>query len=138
MPAFSPGGGAAAAVERGTVSPTSEPCARRCGRRWASSSTVGNVELERLLADDRAAFSFSQPEYPFRFERLDAVLNEALPPALDPRQTRAANDLGALLIPAAVRFGGGEGAVSDRLPTAAPLAFAILDRARAGGDCLRS
>ena len=26
--------------------------------------------------------------------------------------------------------------MSDRLPTAAPLAFAILDRARAGGDCL--
>ena len=137
MPALSPGGGAAAAVERGTV--LTDLGAMREALRAAMGELFDRrqrVELERLLADDRAAFSFSQPEYPFRFERLDAVLNAALPPALDPRQTRAANDLGALLILAAARFGGGEGAVSDRLPTAAPLAFAILDRARAGGDCL--
>ena len=57
------------------------------------------------------------------------MLDSALPPTLDTQQTRAASDLGALLVLAAVRFG-------DKLPTAAQLAFAILDRARAGGACL--
>ena len=137
LPVFSPGGATAAAVERGLMS--SDLGAMRDALRAAMGELFDRrqrAELERLLADGRAAFGFSEPEYPFRYERLDPVLNAALPPELDPRQTRAANDLGALLILAAVRFGGGEGSVSDRLPTAAPLAFAILDRARAGGDCL--
>ena len=137
VPAFTPGGPTAAAVAQGAV--LTDPGAMRAALRAAMGKLFDRrqrAELERLLADGRAAFAFSQPEYPFRFERLDAVLNAALPSALDPRQTQAANDLGALLTLAAARFGGGDGAASDPLPTAAPLAFAILDRARAGGDCL--
>ena len=135
VPAFSPAGAAVAAAARGTV--LADLGTMREALRGAMSELFDRrqrAELERLLTDRRA--SFALVEYPFRFRRLDAVLNAALPPTLDPRQTRAANDLGALLILAAARFGGGEGAVADRLPTAAALAFAILDRARTGRACL--
>ena len=63
------------------------------------------------------------------------MLNEALPrrstrDRRGPRTTSARCSSWPPFASAAART------ASDRLPTAAPLAFAILDRARAGGDCL--
>jgi tetratricopeptide (TPR) repeat protein len=78
--------------------------------------------LDRLLVDKSAALHATEPTYPFRFPRLDAALGR-----LDERKTGAANDLGALLVVAAARF--------DALPTAAPLAYAVLDRVRSRGGC---
>jgi hypothetical protein len=90
--------------------------------------------LEALLVDPNAAISMTEPRYPFRYPRLERVLDAALPRRLDARQTRLASDLGALLVLAAARFGNNDAV--NRLPTAAPLAYALLDRARAGGACL--
>lgn len=137
LPAFSPGGVAAATVARGRV--LTDLQAMRDALGAAMDELLDRRQraaLERLLVDHNAAFGFSEPPYPFRFPRLDAVLDTALPAVLDPGQARAANDLGALLVLAAARFGDSDESVAARLPTAAPLAFAILDRARSGGACL--
>jgi tetratricopeptide (TPR) repeat protein len=130
LPLFTPGGVAAATVARGTV--LTDLQAMHVALRAAMDELFDprqRTALEQLLPDSTATLSFTEPPYPFRFERLAAVLDTALPAALDQRQTRAANDLGALLVLAAAHFG-------DELPTAAPLGYAILDRARSGGACL--
>ena len=136
VPVFTPGGATAATVARGTV--LTNVGAMHEALREAMDELFDSrqrAELERLLADDRAALTSALPPYPFRIPQLEIVLDAALPAVLDARQARAANDLGALLVLAAARFGSNE-SIDNRLVTAAPLAFAILDRARTGGACL--
>ncbi len=67
--------------------------------------------------------------YPFRYPPIERVLAGT---DVDPR---TANDLAALLILATARQGGSDNVLSD-FPYAGAIAFAILDRARAHGDCL--
>ncbi len=135
LPAFTPGGPVAGAVGRGRIL-TDLPSMRRA-LRAAMAGLFDRREraaLEALLGDQNAAISMTEPRYPFRYPRLERVLDAALPRRLDARQMRLASDLGALLVLAAARFGNNDAV--NRLPTAAPLAYALLDRARAGGACL--
>jgi hypothetical protein len=132
LPAFTEGGAVAATVERGAV--LTSAAAMRSEVRAAAAALVDRPEaLEALAADAGAAVSPYEPAYPFRFERLDRVLDDVLPRRLDARQAEAANDLAALLVLAAARFRGFEVPAFAGAP---PLAYALLDRARAGGGCL--
>ncbi len=65
------------------------------------------------------------PPYPYRYRSLERVLR-TLPDRLSARQVALATALGAQLA---------VGATSDHRPNDAPIAFALLDRARAGGAC---
>jgi tetratricopeptide (TPR) repeat protein len=78
---------------------------------------------------ERAALESLLDDQPFLPPPPDRVLDSALSAPLDESTTAAANDLGALLVLAAARF-------PNRLPNAAPLALAVLTRARAGDACL--
>ncbi len=85
---------------------------------------TADVNLDASNSIDAA-----QVSYPFRYPRIDRVLAGA---QFDPA---AANNAAALLILATAREGGWE-TISGDFQHAAKVAFAILDRARAGGDCL--
>ncbi|HET9737901.1 MAG TPA: tetratricopeptide repeat protein [Solirubrobacteraceae bacterium] len=65
------------------------------------------------------------PPYPYRYRSLERLLR-ALPDRLSSRQVGLATALGAQLAVAAASGGR---------PNDAPVAFALLDRARAGGAC---
>jgi cellulose synthase operon protein C len=67
--------------------------------------------------------------YPFRYPPIDRLLDGV---AIDPR---TGNDVAALLILAAAP-GGASDAIDFEFPNAPEVAFALLDSARAGGDCL--
>jgi len=41
--------------------------------------TRQRAAIETLLADDRAAFSFTEPGYPFHYARIDTVFDAACP-----------------------------------------------------------
>jgi tetratricopeptide (TPR) repeat protein len=118
VPAFTPGGQVAAAVERGKL--LTDFGAMRGTLRSAMGEVFDRREqaaLESQLYDDTP---FPPP---------DRVLGSALSAPLDEPTTAAANDLGALLVLAAARF-------PDEVPNAASLAYAVLARARAGDACL--
>lgn len=71
-------------------------------------------------------------ETPLRFPAVERILQRRLAGALDPRTTAAANDLGALLIDA-VTMPEADNSYGGAFPQAGEVAFAVLDRARAGG-----
>jgi Flp pilus assembly protein TadD len=73
-------------------------------------------------------------EMPLRFPAVERILRRRLAGALDPQATAGANDLGALLIDAATMPEAG-GSYGGAFPQAGEVAFAVLDRARAGGAC---
>ena len=130
VPAFTPGGEVAAAVARGRL--LTDLPTMRSALDNATGELLhrrGSVALDSLLPNGGPQPSFTEPPYPYRFPEFDRVLDPALRAPLDERTSAAANDLGALLVLAAARF-------PDALPNAAPLAFAVLDRARAGDACL--
>ncbi|HEX2084180.1 MAG TPA: hypothetical protein VHF89_00730 [Solirubrobacteraceae bacterium] len=110
---------------------------RRDARRLADA-LLGERGGRRLLALTRApsASAFLPAEddrYPPPIPELEALLDRALPRALDPERTATANDLGAMLIHASV--GRREGAARPGLPRGARVAYAVLDRARHGRAC---
>ena len=119
VPAFTPGGQVAAAVERGKL------LTDFGAMRGTLRSAMGEVFDRR----ERAAFESLLDDNPFGASPPDRVLDSALSAPLDEPTTAAANDLGALLVLAAARF-------PDRVPNAAPLAYAVLGRARSGDACL--
>ena len=119
VPAFTPGGQVAAAVERGKL--LTDFAVMR--------STLRSAMGELFDRRERAAFESQLDDDAFGAPPPDRVLDSALSAPLDEPTTAAANDLGALLVLAAARF-------PDRVPNAAPLAYAVLDRARAGDACL--
>ena len=89
--------------------------------RASAVALLGARGAQRLLAQiDTPRFRFAQDRtaYPYRYPGVDAVL-AALPARLSRAQVAAATDLGARLM----------------LLRSGPAAFAVLDRARAGGDC---
>jgi tetratricopeptide (TPR) repeat protein len=89
--------------------------------RAAAVALLGERGAQRLLAEiDAPDFRFAADRraYPYRYPGLDSVL-AALPARLSVAQVVAATDLGARLT--LLRRGAA--------------AFAVLDRARAGGDC---
>ena len=81
--------------------------------RGGAEATIGSV----YRADAR---------YPYEYEHLDDFLDRALPDALSKDDARAMNDAAALLILVAG---------AEKYEPAAPTAFALLRRAREGGDC---
>ncbi|MBI5106901.1 MAG: hypothetical protein HZB46_18295, partial [Solirubrobacterales bacterium] len=93
-------------------------------------------ELARLMGSrertvggpaDVVGFTYGEvPPYPYRYRSLERILG-ALPGRPSAGQVQAATALGAQLLVGAAR--------SDRHPNDAPIAFALLDRARAGGAC---
>ena len=116
--------------------------ASRSGMRRAVSKALNDAfdpftaeELLRIARTTDFEFFAGEPinadeiTYPFRYSRIDPLL-EGLD--LDPVK---AGDAAALLIIAAAQ-GGGEDVFEGDFPQAPQVAFAILDRARAGGDCL--
>ena len=68
-------------------------------------------------------------EYPFRYPDVDPVVDAALPGELAPEQVTAVNDAAAALIL-------GTAYARDLLPNGAAVAYALLDRARSGDECL--
>jgi len=79
--------------------------------------------------------AISEPVYPFRYPRLAPILSH-WPTRPTPTQIAQANDLGALLTVAAARFPIGRDVRNPGpFPSAAAVAYALLDRARAGGAC---
>ena len=95
------------------------------GVEGAAVGLLGEARARRLLRIVRMGTSGDplRGRYPYHYRPLDRVL----PVAFGPGQVAAATDLGAKLI------------LLDRVPSgrtwAAPAAFAVLDRARAGGAC---
>ncbi len=91
----------------------------------AAIRLLGETRARRLLRIVRTGTSGDplRGRYPYHYPPLDRVL----PAAFAPGQVAAATDLGGKLI------------LLDRAPSghtwAAPAAFAVLDRARAGGAC---
>jgi tetratricopeptide (TPR) repeat protein len=77
--------------------------------------------------DDVIGFVIGEvPPYPYRYRSLERILGK-LPDRLSSRQVAQATSLGAQLL---VRAAASEGRPNDD-----PIAFALLDRARAGGAC---
>jgi cellulose synthase operon protein C len=66
--------------------------------------------------------------YPFRYPRIDPLLDRTLGTSLSGARADDANDLADLLMLASARF-------PYVFPNAGPVAFSLLNRARAGGSC---
>jgi tetratricopeptide (TPR) repeat protein len=86
----------------------------------------GNLRLSDWLIEH--GVDYSHIRYPFRYPPLDRFLDRALPAKLSETRSSEANDLAGLLILAAARY-------PSQLPNAAPAAFDLLNRARAGDAC---
>jgi tetratricopeptide (TPR) repeat protein len=119
VPAFTPGGQVAGAVERGKL----------LTDFGAMRGTLRSAMSEVFDPRERAAFESQLEDDASGAPPPDRLLDSALSAPLDEPTTAAANDLGALLVLAAARF-------PDQVPNAAPLGYAVLDRARAGNACL--
>ena len=78
-----------------------------------------------VIGAERGAFG-AVPPYPYRYRSLERIL-EQLPERLAPTQSSLATSLGARLVAGAATPAGH--------PNDAPIAFALLDRARRGGAC---
>ncbi len=127
VPAFTPGGRVAAAVARGQL--LTRPAAMRAavGDAVAALFAPGDRRtVEALIGRDD--IDARTPRYPYRFPELEPLLDRAGLRSPSPRRVRAASDLGALLVL--------DAALSEDSQSApARVAFAVLDRARARGDC---
>jgi tetratricopeptide (TPR) repeat protein len=140
VPVFTPGGTAERAVREGRV--LTDQAAMRRALDTGERSLLGPAATRRLdplieridsVVDDRVIVA-DRIHYPFRLKpQLAGLLDGALPRRLTPLQRRRANDLAGLLILAAGRFHEPSGA--EALWNAAPVAFALLERARPGGGC---
>src|SRR5439155_11317821 len=84
-----------------------------------------------LLNESESPQEVSEPriQYPFHYPPLDRFLDRVLPATLGRRQAAAANDVAGLLILAAVHF-------RRSFPNAAPTAYDLLNRTRAGDACI--
>ena len=113
------------------------PGAMRAALRGAMEGVLEEGRAARLLAlvssDRRPELAGGgkpgDPEgvpYPYRYPRIERLLPAEL--------GEEGGDLGALLILAAGVFGGAE-VLEEPFPNAGYVAFAVLDRARAGGAC---
>ncbi len=122
-----------------TGAPAGPATLDRAGLRRAAIDLLGPVRGRELAAlmrsgarrvgttDDVVGFVFGRvPPYPYRYRSLERVLN-ALPDRLSSRQVAQATEVAAALAVGAAR--------SADHPNDAPIAFALLDRARAGGAC---
>src|SRR3954470_19284454 len=97
---------------------------RRGDLRIAATELLGEQRAKQLLHVVRTGTSGDPVGgYPYHYSTLDRILPRTFAPA----QVAAAADLGAKLIQLEARPTGAT--------WAAPAAFAILDRARAGGAC---
>ncbi|HET9736964.1 MAG TPA: hypothetical protein VFP78_02500 [Solirubrobacteraceae bacterium] len=88
--------------------------------RIARDSGVDVLAVDSIAVEDTP--------YPFRYPPIDRVLAGA------DVDRQAASDVGALLVLAAAQEEGADTPFGN-FPNAARVAFALLDRARAGGDC---
>jgi cellulose synthase operon protein C len=125
VPAFTPGGKVEVAVERGELLTDYE------AMRGALRAAMGEFDRREREALESLLYGRGRGALLLRLDPrgADRVLVGVLSPPLDEDTTAAANDLGALLVLAAARF-------PERFPVAAPLAYAVLGRARAGEACL--
>lgn len=89
--------------------------------------TPSGRTLSDVINDPRVAADAATPAYPFRFGPVEALIG-TLPPGLDGSQAAAVSDLGGLFALAAGSFTGD-------FTNAGSIAFALLDRARADGEC---
>ena len=96
----------------------------RRGRALARIAASSDAEVDEIDTVD-----VEQIPYPFRYPPIDRVLEGA---HVDPG---TGSDAAALLILAAAGDGGSD-SVDNDFPNGAKVAFAILDRARADGDCV--
>ncbi len=107
------------------------PAAMRAALRGAMEGVLDGGRAARLLALVRSTrtpdlaggenvIEPTRVPYPYRYPRIERLL--------PPEMGEEGGDLGALLILAA-------GAFQAEFPNAGPVAFAVLDRARAGGAC---
>jgi len=129
VPVFTPGGAAAEAVADGALLNDAGAMRRALDDALELFPPRPRAAFKALLARGGPPPFYSEPAYPFRWPEVDAILDDALPEPLDERRSRAASDLGGLLVLGAVRHPYTE-------LGSAPLAFAVLDRARAGRECL--
>lgn len=102
--------------------------------RPAGDRLLALAEQTDSLRDDEQQTYDRNPRYPYRYPKLDRLLDERLPSPLTPIEARRVNDLGVLLIHAATI--GAPGTADIRFPQAGSAAFALLHRAAAGGACL--
>jgi tetratricopeptide (TPR) repeat protein len=96
--------------------------------RAPAAALLGTRQADQLLAIVRTGRTGAPREgvYPYRYPTLEPLL-AALPPRLSPAQVAAATDLGARLTLLELEPVG--------RTWAAPAAYALFDRARAGGAC---
>jgi tetratricopeptide (TPR) repeat protein len=103
----------------------------RAAVRAAIATVFGpadRAEVQRLAGGQRLTAGAG---YPYVYPALEPLLDRAGLQDPAPARVAAANDLGALLVLAAPR--GGD---DSDFPEAAAVAYALFDRARAGGACL--
>lgn len=91
-----------------------------------STAVLELVRGKRTLTTERVD---GLDVYPFRYRQLDPLLDAVLARTPGDRQARRANDVGALFVLAAANH-------AEAFPQAARAAFALLARARRGGDCV--
>jgi len=130
VPIFTPGGAAAGAVADGALLNDAGAMRRALDDALEFIPPQPRAAFEGFLAQGGPRAEFREPPYPFHWDDVDAVLDDALPARLDERARQSVNDLAGLLILGAVRH-----PIAFDLGSA-PVAFALLDRARADGDCV--
>ncbi|SFU08608.1 hypothetical protein SAMN05660657_05543 [Geodermatophilus amargosae] len=121
--------GLPADAELRTLQDVQPYAARALGEAGAAalSAVLGSG---RSLADELAVASGGSPDYPYRYTALDTVLGSIT----DPGPVSAWTALGAALTVVVAQNDLQFGEVDAEANTG-PAAFAVLDRARADGDC---
>jgi hypothetical protein len=135
LPAFT---GHLAAAAAAAAAPRGGGAADRSALRRALSDAVAAVfagrdgaTMLRVIARGSLA---ARPGYPYRYPALEPLLDRAGLRAPSPTRAAAANDLGALLVLAAPRDDNED--ADPAFAQAAPVAFALFDRARRGSACV--